>query len=127
MIEINNPGVHAEITDAFWRYTHAIVANDIDTVISLFWNSKHTLRYGPDESLYGIDAIAAFRNTQRGRKIELEITRLVITSFGRDFGTANCEMQYLDNKTTARMSHAWVRMAEGWQIVAAQVSADPSE
>ena len=124
-MEINIPDVHAEITEAFWRYTKALVANDIDTVKALFWNSEHTLRYGTGENLYGMDAIATFRDGQRGQKIELEVTHLVITAFGSDFGTANCEM-LREGGGTARMSHTWVRFTAGWRIVAAHVSSGPA-
>ena len=124
-MEINNPGTHSELTAAFWRYVRALIANDIDTVKALFWNSEHTLRYGTGENLYGMNAISAFRDSQRGHGIELEITRLVITTFGRDFATANCEMQHPDLGVSSRMSHSWVRFGEGWRIVAAHVSLGP--
>jgi ketosteroid isomerase-like protein len=121
-LEINLADVRDEIEQAFWRYVDAIVANDIDTVIATFWDSEHALRYGPAEHLYGKAAIAAFRNTQRGRKLDIEIKHLVITAFGRDFGTANCEMRRSDSAATGRMSHTWVRFPDGWRIVAAHVS-----
>jgi hypothetical protein len=124
-MEINNPEVHAEVTDVFWRYEKALTSNDIDTVKTLFWDSEHTLRYGTGENLYGMNAISAFRNSQRGHKIELEVSRLVITTFGRDFATANCEMLRLDLGVSCRMSHSWVRFSEGWRIAAAHVSFGP--
>ncbi|MCZ6771696.1 MAG: oxalurate catabolism protein HpxZ [Proteobacteria bacterium] len=124
-MEINIPDVHAEVTEFFWRYTNAISTNDIDTVKALFWDSEHVLRFGSGENLYGIDAIATFRDGQRGRPIKLEITRLVITTFGRDFATANCELLRSDSGGRGRMSHAWVRIEQGWRIVAAHVSPGP--
>ena len=124
-MKINLPAVHQEVTDAFWRYVNAIVANDIDAVTNAFWPSTHTLRYGTGENLYGIDDIAAFRNSQRGNKLDLDITRLVITTFGDDFATANCEMRRSDTGGNGRMSHTWVRFADGWRIVAAHVSTAP--
>ncbi len=124
-MEINNDAVHAEITEAFWRYTNAMITNDIEVVKEMFWDSEHTLRYGKGESLYGKEAIARFRDGQRGRPLEIDVTRLVITAFGQDFGTANCEMQIQGADGMTRMSHSWVRMDEGWRIVAAQVSDAP--
>ena len=124
-MEINSSDVHAEVTGAFWRYVDALIANDIDIVTTSFWNSELTLRYGAGENLYGIAAIAAFRNTQRGRRFELEVRRLVITTYGRDFGTANCELVRSDSPHPGRMSHTWVRFEDGWRIVAAHVSALP--
>jgi len=125
-MDINRPTTLAEVTAAFWRYVQALVANDIDTVKACFWDSEHTLRYGTGENLYGMQAIARFRDGQRGQAIRLDITRLVITTFGDDFATANCEMLRSDTGAGGRMSHTWVRCAEGWRIVAAHVSANPA-
>lgn len=127
IVDINIPEVQAEVEAAFRRYVEAISSNDIDTVTASFWDSPRTLRYAPGESLYGMDAIRAFRRTQRGQTIELSVTRALITTFGRDFGTANCEMQRSDTGRGARMSHTWVRLPEGWRIVAAHVSGPVAE
>jgi hypothetical protein len=124
-MDINLTETQHEITAAFWQYVQALVTNDIDTVKACFWHSEHTLRYGTGENLYGIEAIARFRDGQRGQTLQLDITRLVITTFGADFGTANCEMRRSDTGGGGRMSHTWVRFAEGWRIVAAHVSANP--
>ena len=51
-----------------------------------------------------------------------EVTKLVVTTFGRDYGTANCETRRTDTSALGRQSHSWVRLPEGWRIVAAQVS-----
>ena len=121
-MEINIPEVHAEVTDAFWKYDRALVENDIDTVIALFWDSPHTLRYSPTDLLYGIQEIKDFRQTQRGTPLKREVTKLVVTTFGRVFGTANCETRRTDTGALGRQSHSWVRLEDGWRIVAAQVS-----
>jgi len=124
-MEINSDTVLAEVTAEFWRYVSAINANDMDVVTALFWDSEHTLRYGAAENLYGKSAIACFRNSQRGKGLTIDVTRLVITAFGRDYATANCEMVRSDTGRGGRMSHAWVRFDSGWRIVAAHVSANP--
>ena len=121
-MDINIPEVHAEVTDAFWRYDRALLENDIDTVIALFWDSPHTVRYSPVDLLYGIQEIKDFRQTQRGTPLKREVTKLVVTTFGRDFGTANCETRRTDSGVLGRQSHSWVRLEECWRIVAAQVS-----
>jgi len=46
----------------------------------------------------------------------------VVITFGRDYGTANCETRRTDTGAPGRQSHSWVRLPEGWRIVAAQVS-----
>jgi ketosteroid isomerase-like protein len=124
-VDINLAAVQAEVSAAFWRYVEAINANDMDVVTELFWDSEHTLRYGARENLYGKRAIADFRNSQRGKGLTITVRKLVITTFGADCATANCEMSRSDSDEGGRMSHTWVRLPSGWRIVAAHVSANP--
>jgi hypothetical protein len=46
----------------------------------------------------------------------------VITTYGRDFATANVEFKRASSATTGRQSQTWVRTDEGWRVVAAHVS-----
>lgn len=122
-MEINIPSVVAEVTAAFQRYEEALNGNDVATLDELFWDSPHTLRYGVGEQLYGYDQIAAFRS---GRDPQFVVTRdllkLWIVTYGRDFGTANCEFRRHGQTRLGRQSHTWMRTPEGWRIVAAHVS-----
>ena len=119
---INLPDVHAEVAAAFARYEDALVGNKVAVLDELFWNSEHTLRYGATENLYGYEAIAAFRAARPARNLERTVLRTAITTFGRDFATANLEFRRAGSATTGRQSQAWVRFPEGWKIVAAHVS-----
>ena len=59
----------------------------------LFWNSPQTLRYGATENLYGYDAIRAFRAGRPAQGLARELFNTVITTYGRDFATANTEFR----------------------------------
>jgi hypothetical protein len=118
---INLPDVLAEVTEAFDRYERALVANDVAVLDELFWNSPHTLRYGVGENLYGYEAIAAFR-AARSAPGERQILRQVITTYGRDFATANVEFRRTGAQQTGRQSQTWLRTPAGWRVVAAHVS-----
>ena len=123
MIEINIPEVVAEIEAAFERYERALVANDVAELDALFWKSPHTLRYGVGEQLYGYDQIAAFRaGRDPGFVVNRDLLKLWIVTYGRDFGTANCEFRRHGGNRTGRQSHTWIRTTEGWRIVTAHVS-----
>jgi Protein of unknown function (DUF3225) len=87
-MEINIPEVVAEVTEAFLRYEKALTGNDVAVLNELFWDSPHTLRYGATENLYGHDQIAAFRAARTG-VFGRDLIKTVITTYGRDFGTAN--------------------------------------
>lgn len=122
-MEINLPDVHAEVSAAFGRYETALVSNDVATLQELFWHSDHTIRYGIGESLYGIDQIEAFRVARSPVGLARRISRTVITTYGRDFATASTlfERDTLPGKT-GRQMQTWVRLLQGWRIVAAHVS-----
>jgi len=119
-MEINNPQVLSEVNVAFQRYQDAIVANDVAVLNALFWNDGLTLRYGAGENLYGHAAIAGFRTARNPAGLAREETRRVVTTYGRDYATTNIE--FTRSGRTGRQSQAWVRMPEGWRIVAAHVS-----
>jgi len=120
--EINLPDVLAEVEAVFARYEDALVNNKVEVLDELFWNSPFTLRYGATENLYGRDAIQAFRAGRPSQGLARELVRTVITTYGRDFATANCEFRREGAGRTGRQSQTWLRTAEGWRVVAAHVS-----
>lgn len=121
-MDINLPEVHAEVSAAFDRYERALVGNDRAVLEELFWQSPHTLRYGFGENLYGAGAIARYRAAQAVQSPPRALLKTVITTYGRDFATANVEFRRIDSERTGRQSQTWVRMPEGWRVVAAHVS-----
>jgi len=120
--EINIPEVLAEVQAVFARYEAALVGNDRATLDELFWNSPHTLRYGFSENHYGHADIAAFRASLPVQSPSRELLRTVITTYGRDFATANVEFRREGSRQAGRQSQTWMRTAEGWRVVAAHVS-----
>jgi hypothetical protein len=122
VIAINLPDVQAEVSAVFDRYERALVGNDVAVLDELFWASPHTLRYGVAENLYGYDAIAAFRAARPAQGLAREILRKVITTYGRDFATANIEFRREGGTRTGRQSQTWLRTPDGWRVVAAHVS-----
>jgi hypothetical protein len=121
-MDINHPETLAEVTAAFARYEKALISNDVAVLDELFWNSPHTLRYGVGENLYGFAEIQAFRAGRPAQGLQRDVLRTVITTYGRDYATANVEFQRVGGNKTGRQSQAWVRMPEGWRVVAAHVS-----
>lgn len=122
MHPINLPEVLAEVDAVFSDYERALVGNDIAVLDRLFWNSPHTLRYGAAENLYGYDAIQAFRQGRPSHNLAREVTARQITTFGQDFAVAHIEFRKPGSERIGRQSQTWVRMPEGWRVVAAHVS-----
>jgi hypothetical protein len=121
-MDINLPEVLAEVNAVFARYEQALVSNDVAVLDELFWNSPHTLRYGATENLYGYDAIRDFRAGRSPQGLARELLKTVITTYGRDFATANTEFQRKGSSRTGRQSQTWLRTPQGWRVVAAHVS-----
>lgn len=121
-MELNIPEVLAEVGAAFDRYEDALVNNKVEVLNELFWNSPHTLRFGITENLYGHDAICGFRAARSPAGLARERRNARITTFGRDFAVANTEFYRTTTTKWGRQSQTWVRMPEGWRIVAAHVS-----
>ncbi len=121
-MDVNIPEIVAEVTAQFQRYETALVTNDIATLNALFWNNALTLRYGLNENLYGHAAIAGFRAARSPVGLARTTSNTVITTYGRDFATANTEFHRPQVERGGRQSQTWARMPEGWRIVAAHVS-----
>jgi hypothetical protein len=120
--EINRPGIVAEVTQAFRRYEKALVSNDVATLNELFWDSPHTIRFGLAEQAYGHAAIAGVRAARDPRDLARTLNRIVITTYGTGFATASCEYRRDSSGKFGRQMQTWVRMAEGWRVVAAHVT-----
>jgi hypothetical protein len=119
-MEINNAQALAEVTAAFRRYEDALVSNDVSILNELFWDNTLTLRYGIAENLYGHAAVASYRGSRTPTSLARQVTKTVVTTYGRDFATTNLEFRRAGRN--GRQSQTWTRMPEGWRIVAAHVS-----
>jgi hypothetical protein len=126
--EINLPEVVAELRELYPRYEQALVSNDVDTLVSMFWASPEVMRFGVTENLYGHDELEAFRKSRPAANLARRMTRLEIVSFGRDFGSITLEFERDTAKgvVRGRQSQVWVRLEHGWRIVSAHVSLLPA-
>lgn len=122
LTDVNLADVLSEVEDAFARYERALVGNDTETLDALFWHSGATVRYGATENLVGIEAIRAFRAARSPAGLARSLANTVITTFGRDVATAMTEFRRDDPAKIGRQSQTWVRLPEGWRVVAAHVS-----
>jgi hypothetical protein len=121
-MHINLLEIVNEVSAVFERYEDALVNNRVEVLDELFWTSPLTVRYGAAENLYGIDEIRAFRNARPSVGLARTLRRTVITTYGRDHATAMTEFFRDGSTRTGRQSQTWVRMPEGWRVVAAHVS-----
>jgi hypothetical protein len=125
---VNDPEVLAELRALYPRYEEALVNNDVDTLVAMFWAGPQVMRFGVTENLYGPEQLAAFRKARPAANLARTVTRLDIASFGRDFASIVLEFERPSSTgvVRGRQSQVWVRLPEGWRIVQAHVSLLPS-
>jgi hypothetical protein len=121
-MDINIPSAVAQLTSAFEAYELAFIANDVETLTKLFWDSDQTIRFGGGENLFGAAEIAAFRQGRGAADLDRDLARTVITTFGDDFGTASTLFRRRSTGRTGRQMQTWTRLDGHWRIVAAHVS-----
>jgi hypothetical protein len=126
-MRINAPEVVAELRALYPTYEEALVANDVDTLVAMFWAGPQVMRFGVTENLYGPEELEAFRKFRPATNLARTITKLDIVTFGHDFATITLEFERVTTggKVRGRQSQVWVRLPEGWRIVQAHVSLLP--
>ncbi len=125
-MQSNIPEIVAEVRAEFERYERALNANDVDALDSCFWKDPRVVRYSLTDNAYGFEAIHASRLARPRTDILRDLTKTIITTFGRDLATANTEFQLLESGRRGRQTQTWVRMPEGWRVVSAHVSSMPT-
>jgi hypothetical protein len=125
---INDPQVVAELSALYPRYEEALVKNDVDTLMAMFWAGPQVMRFGVTENLYGPEDLDAFRKTRPSANLVRTVTRLDIVSFGHNFASITLEFERAATTgiVRGRQSQVWVRLPEGWRIVQAHVSLLPA-
>jgi len=123
-MKINAPEIVEELRALYPRYEAALVTNDVDTLMAMFWSGPEVMRFGATENLYGPEELGAFRKGRLAANLAREVKRLDIVTFGDDFGsiTLQFEREGASGLVHGRQSQVWVRMPEGWRIVSAHVS-----
>ena len=125
---INDPEVIAELRTLYPRYEHALVTNDVEILVEMFWSGDQVMRFGAAENLYGPAELEAFRKSRPAANLARTVTRLDIVSFGRDCASITLEFERdtAEGQVRGRQSQTWIRFPKGWRIVAAHVSLMPS-
>ena len=125
---INDPEVIAELQALYPEYENALVSNDVEKLVEMFWKGDQVMRFGVTENLYGPDELEAFRKARPAANLARTVKRVDIVSFGRDYASITLEFERLsgDRVIKGRQSQVWVRLPEGWRIVQAHVSLLPN-
>ena len=110
------------VLDAFQRYEAALLANDLDALDGFMWHDHRVVRVGVDDRQDGFAAISAFRRSQVRQTPPRVLRDTVIVTFDDRSAVVTATFVPTDGSPAGRQSQTWVRMADGWCIVAAHVS-----
>lgn len=125
MPETNIESVRKALDTEACLYEEALMANDADRLIEFFWDSPHAVRYGPNEHLYGSEAISRFRANRTMKTLQRRVIRREVTTLGESTGFVNVQFERtIDGELQqGRMSQTWFCFPDlGWKIVSAHVS-----
>jgi ketosteroid isomerase-like protein len=122
---IDDPLLLKEVTEAFYEYERALMADDVPAMDLLFHDAPTTNRYGVGEVLYGIEEIREFRKG-RGGSPQRKLGHVAITVYGDGFATADAEFFRENSERRGRQTQAWVKFPDGWKVVSAHVSLEGS-
>jgi Protein of unknown function (DUF3225) len=124
MMIINDTETIRELQELHPRYETALVENDTETLLAMFWASPYVVRFGAPENLHGFEEIESFRKGRPAVNLARTVNRIGIVAFGGDFGSIHVEFSWTLNEriVSGRQSQRWVRLEEGWRIVSAHVS-----
>jgi hypothetical protein len=124
-VELDRPEIVADVRAAFDRYERALVDGDVAVLTELFWDDPRCVRFGVADRQQGATEIAAWRRARPSvppgrvlhdtRVLAVDDRMAVVTTL---FG-------YPGGVVEGRQSQTWVRLPEGWRIVAAHVSELP--
>ena len=125
---VNDPEVISELEALYPEYEQALLSNDVEKLVAMFWDGRQVMRFGATENLYGPEELEAFRKARPAANLARTVKRLEIVSFGRDFASITLEFERVAGSKTVlgRQSQVWVRFPEGWRIVQAHVSLLPA-
>jgi len=126
---INDPAVIAELEELYPRYEQALVTNDVEILVAMFWAAPEVMRFGVAENLYGHEELEAFRKSRLATNLARTVKRLDIVTFGDDYASITLEFERdtRNGLLRGRQSQVWVRFPAGWRIVSAHVSLLPTK
>lgn len=120
-LEIDRPDVVEEVRAAFVAYEAALVAHDLDTLDTAFWDDPRVIRYGVADAQRGPREVAEWRRNTGSVAPERALYDTQITAFGDDLAIVWTHFtDALDG--IGRQSQVWARVDGAWRVVAAHVS-----
>jgi hypothetical protein len=74
---VNDAATVYELKELYPLYETALVENDVDTLMKMFWGAPEVMRFGVTENLYGIAELEAFRRGRPSVGLARTVKRLI--------------------------------------------------
>jgi Protein of unknown function (DUF3225) len=124
-VELDRPGVVADVRAAFDRYERALVDGDVAVLTELFWDDRRCVRFGVADRQQGAAEIAAWRRAHPSVPPGRILRDTQVLAFDDRMAVVTTLFGYPGGVVEGRQCQTWVRLPEGWRIVAAHVSELP--
>jgi ketosteroid isomerase-like protein len=124
-VEIDGADVIGEVSAAFEAYEQALVANDVEAMLSFF--AAQALRFGIADQQAGLGEQRRWRERQPPLPAGRRLKDTEVHAYGTDAAVVTTLFGYPGSDVLGRQSQTWIRMPEGWRIVHAHVSEPMSD
>ncbi len=124
-VELDRPEVVADVRAAFDRYERALVDGDVAVLTELFWDDPRCVRFGVADRQQGPAEIAAWRRAHPSVPHGRILCDTRVLAFDDRTAVVTTLFGYPGGAVEGRQSQTWVRLPEGWRIMAAHVSELP--
>jgi hypothetical protein len=122
---LDRPDVVAAVRAAFEGYERALAEDDVALLTELFWDDPRCVRYGVADRQYGAAEITAWRRAHPSVPTGRRLFGTVIVAVDDRTAVVSTLFGYPHLSVEGRQTQTWVRLAQGWRIVAAHVSEVP--
>jgi hypothetical protein len=112
--------VEKEVTAEFEAYERALIADDVEAILGFF--AAGAVRYGIADRQTGLEEQRRWRLAQAPLPAGRRLEETLVQVFGPDIAVVNTLFGYPGSDVLGRQSQTWVRLEQGWRIVAAHVS-----
>ncbi len=118
---------HDELLTEFYRYEHALVNGDRDTLDALFAANSPCIRFAPEGAAYDRSSIAALRAAQTRPATQREFLHVSVESLSDATAITALRFRRIPSGASGYQTQTWQRDSDGWHIRMAHVSVtDPA-
>jgi alkylhydroperoxidase family enzyme len=113
------PDVRDEVTRCFLAYDAALLAGDVASLDTWFFDGQQATRFGLGQELYGAEEIGRWRRSAP-RVLRAALRRHDVVTIGHDAAVVTAEFDELG--AVGRQTQTWVRAEAGWRVLSGHVS-----